>query len=187
MFRPVRISPPAKAPIHVDDAKVFLRVDGADDDVLIQGLIAAAVDHLDGRTGLLGRCLVTQVWQYKTIAFQRKISLGMPGATAAVVRYLDRDGAMQELSGDDIALVEEVRGSCIVFADHQPVIGWHGPATIDVTFGTAEDKVPAAIVQAIRMLVAHWYANREAVTTGSAAAIPMGVDMLIAPYRWISI
>lgn len=187
MIRPVRITPPAEMPITVEAAKIFLRVDGADEDALIEGLIAAAADHLDGRTGLLGRCLVTQVWQYQAVGFQRQFSLGMPGAVAATVHYFDRDGASQELPQEDITLVDTARGSCLVFADRQPTAVWYGPVTIDVTFGTAPDKVPAALVQAIRMLVAHWYANREAVASGSATELPLAVNALIAPYRWISI
>ena len=187
MIRPVRITPPAEMPITVEAAKIFLRVDGADDDALIEALIGAAVDHLDGRAGILGRCLVTQVWQYQAAGFQRQFSLGMPGAVAATVYYFDQDGFSQELPQENITFVDTSRGSCLVVADRLPTAVWYGPVTIDVTFGTASDEVPAALVQAIRMLVAHWYAHREAVASGSAMEVPLGVNALIGPYRWISI
>ena len=187
MDRPVRITAPVDLPVSVDEAKVFLRVDGAEEDDLIEGLIGAAVDHLDGRSGILGRCLVTQVWRYRFVSFQRCIDLDMPGASSAVVRYTDRDLADQTVQEDAIDLVETARGSRIVLADSIDGIDWFGPVEADVTFGTAPDAVPPAIIQAIRMLVAHWFANREAVVSGTASALPLGVQALISPYRWMSI
>lgn len=187
MFRPVRISPPAAAPVQISAAKAFLRVDGADEDLLIMNLIAAAVDYLDGRTGVLGRCLVTQVWRYQSLQIPRRFHFDMPGASAATVTFRDSDGIEQVLAPDAFELVETVRGSCLVVSGDAPVTAWHGPFIMDVTFGTTAEEVPPALVQAIQMLVAHWYANREAVVTGGVTPLPLGVDMLIAPYRWLSI
>jgi len=43
---------------------------------------------------------------------------------------------------------------------------------------------PPAILQAVRMLVAHWYEAREAVAaTPGGAAVPYGPKALLAPYR----
>jgi hypothetical protein len=39
-------------------------------------------------------------------------------------------------------------------------------------------------MQAMRLLVGHWYENREAVNVGGAVtAYPMAVSMLLADYR----
>ena len=187
MLRAVRITPPVVAPVTVDDAKVFLRVDGAEEDTLIESLIAAAVDHLDGRSGVLGRCMVTQVWRYQAQCLNAQFDFDMPGATAATVRFVDDAGEAQAVTVADDQLVQTVRGSSLIIADGDPLAEWRGPVTLEVTFGTAVEDVPPALVQAVRMLVAHWYANREAVVTGSAAPLPLGVQMLIAPYRWMSI
>ncbi|SHF67435.1 phage conserved hypothetical protein, phiE125 gp8 family [Loktanella atrilutea] len=187
MLRPVRITPPDWAPIKVEEAKLFLRVDGAEEDALIEGLIAAAVDHLDGRSGILGRCMVTQVWRYQAQCLHAQFDFDMPGATAATVRFVDATGETQAVTLPNDRLVETVRGSSLIVSDADPLAAWRGPAMIDATFGTAVDDVPPALVQAVRMLVAHWYANREAVVTRSAAPLPLGVQMLIAPYRWMSV
>ncbi|MFP5432845.1 MAG: head-tail connector protein [Alphaproteobacteria bacterium] len=41
---------------------------------------------------------------------------------------------------------------------------------------------------AILLLVGHWYANREAVVTGTIATqLPMAVDALLAPLRRVGI
>lgn len=52
--------PPAEPFITLEEAKRHLRVDGPDDDSLIEGLIAAAIGYLDGLDGVLGRALAPQ-------------------------------------------------------------------------------------------------------------------------------
>lgn len=42
---------------------------------------------------------------------------------------------------------------------------------------------PAPILQAVRFLVGHFYLNREAVVVGQAVVLPLGVSMMLAPYR----
>ncbi|BAT61227.1 phage gp6-like head-tail connector protein [Variibacter gotjawalensis] len=46
--------------------------------------------------------------------------------------------------------------------------------------------VPAALRQAMRLLIAHWYEHR-ATASDRAAQIPDGVGALIAPYRELSL
>ena len=43
--------------------------------------------------------------------------------------------------------------------------------------------VPAALRQAMLMLVGHWYAAREATAETRLEPVPHGVKALIAPYR----
>ena len=51
-------------------------------------------------------------------------------------------------------------------------------------YGDAGSDVPAPIVEAIKMLVAHWYENREAEVIGKVPAeLKLGVDALLRPYR----
>lgn len=45
--------------------------------------------------------------------------------------------------------------------------------------------VPPAVDHAVLMLVGHFYENREAVTDAKTAAVEIGVDRLIQPYREI--
>lgn len=42
---------------------------------------------------------------------------------------------------------------------------------------------PSSVLQAIRLLVAHWYLNREAAAAGVMAEVPYGVKAMLAPYR----
>ena len=57
------ISGPADPVVSLDEAKLHLRVDGDDENMLIQGFIDAAVAYLDGADGVLGRALAPQEWE----------------------------------------------------------------------------------------------------------------------------
>lgn len=45
------------------------------------------------------------------------------------------------------------------------------------------DGWPPEALQAVRLLVADWYENREPVASGGRVELPMGVKMLLAPLR----
>jgi hypothetical protein len=52
MYRPVLVAAPAIKPITLTEAKAALDISYTDKDTLIQGLIAAAIAHLDGWSGI---------------------------------------------------------------------------------------------------------------------------------------
>ncbi|QMV26844.1 phage gp6-like head-tail connector protein [Brucella sp. BO3] len=54
----------------------------------------------------------------------------------------------------------------------------------DFTGNAVPDPAPAQIKQAILMICAHWYENREASTVGiSAATLPLGVIAILRNHR----
>lgn len=57
--------------------------------------------------------------------------------------------------------------------------------SIEATFGGAgQDAIPPALMQAVFMLAAHWYENREASLVGvSGQYIPHGVWEIVNEYR----
>ena len=61
MLPPVRtVVPSVDDPLLTTaEAKAHCRVDTSDDDTLIASLVKAATAHLDGWSGILGRCLVS--------------------------------------------------------------------------------------------------------------------------------
>ena len=48
----------------------------------------------------------------------------------------------------------------------------------------ADGNVPAQISQAVRLLVGHWYRNREAETTVNMYKLPLGYESLLKKYRY---
>lgn len=189
MLRPVLITPPAEMPVSVAEAKANSRISFSDDDALVEALIGAATAHLDGYTGILCRCLVNQEWRQDFIDWGWRFRLPFPDVSSVAITYRDQDNAEQTVSADQYEAVEDARGALIVFRDafQDPGLYDDMVAPISVTFtagyGAAAD-VPDAIKAAIKLLVGHWYENREASIVGmTAAELPMAVESLITPYR----
>jgi len=177
MFTLVRTTAPAGAPITLSQAKAQIRVDHNDEDVLIQHYIDAATSLLDGPTGILGRCLVTQSWQMVIDALTGPVLLPFPDSTI--------DGAVfTDTAAGTLAYDLALQDQRLLL---RPSSGHGRPVEITFTagYGAASD-VPAAIRQAMLLLIGQWYDNREAVTVGAAGSpMPMAVDALLAPYRRI--
>lgn len=159
------------------------------DDALIEGYIAAAIDHLDGYTGVLGRALVTQTWRAEAAApdAQGCFCIPMPVTSVASVEVL-RDDAYETVSPSLYAF-RDMRTYGIV----RPRNGLSWPrydrdeSAFKITFTCgygAADDVPGAIKSAALLIIGGLYENREAIVTGGMPhRLPGGVDTLIAPYR----
>ncbi len=192
MLKPVRITAPADTPISLAEAKANMRVDGTDEDALITSLIGAAVDLIDGWSGILGRCVFTQTWRqdFQDFPSGRMIRLPLDPVQSVTVVYSDTANVEQTLSGTFYSLHTDDVGPFLWLLDGQ---NW--PSVNDrldavriemvVGYGAASD-VPNSIKQALFLMVGHWYENREA-SGRSMQEIPLGVYALLAPYRRISI
>lgn len=194
MNRPVRVTPPSATPLALADVKAHLNIDFDADDTLLGALIQAATDHLDGWSGVLGRCLVTQTWRQSFEEFTgRTLRLPFPGAASITsVTYQDADDATQTVAPESYALKEDALGAYLFFAESFTVPEtFYRPDAVSVTFTAgygAADAVPQAIKQAMLLLIGHWYENREAVNIGNIPTeIPMAMNALIAPYRRVSV
>jgi len=189
MLAPVRTVAPASTPVSLVEAKAHLRVDHSDDDTLITGLIAAATDHLDGYTGILGRAIITQTWRQDFYRFSPQMRLPLhPVASVSSVTYYDGDNVQQTLSENIYELLADGAGPYIARKADQT---WPGTknreAAVAATFIAGEATAPAAIKTAILLMVAHLYENREAVAEGGFEALPLAVDALTAPYRRVGV
>ena len=192
MLRPVLVTPPSGDIVPVAEVARHCRAeDVAEDAAMLQGFINAAVQHFDGWSGILGRCLLTQGWRLDLGCWPatRTIRLPFPDVSAVTtIAYSDGDDAEQTVSSSLYALVEDARGAAIRFLDGFTAPSLYGdrPDPVRVTFqagyGTADD-VPQPVKLAITMLAAHWYEHREAAGEGQMAPIPHAVDALTAPYR----
>lgn len=190
-LKPVRTVAPVAEPISLAEAKAHLRVDASDEDDLITALIQAATASLDGWSGRLGRCLVTQTWRQDYVGFPQGgvLRLPFPDVQSVSVSYVDETGASQTLATSIYHVVDDAIGAACV---RDPDATWpetdDRPISVSVTlvagFGLAA-AVPAPIKAAIKLMVGDLYAHRETVAGGSYASIPMSmtVQNLLAPYR----
>lgn len=172
----VRKTPPAAPLVSIADLKVHLRVDFDDDNALITSLFDAAMSHLDGPRGVLGRCIQPQTWTWTIDCLTTAVRLPIPFVSEVSVKIVDSGAA-----------VEVARRSCGIWTEVAPVEPVRLAVALDITAGTPEDAWPA-IAAAAKLLVGHWYSNRDAVVTGAAAtALPLAVERLLSPLKvaWI--
>jgi uncharacterized phiE125 gp8 family phage protein len=194
VIRPVLVTPPAEPPVTLDEAKAHLRVDHDDDDDLISGFVAAAVSYLDGHTGVLGRCMVTQTWRQGLSAWPPSGQILLPypdvDPDTVEVTFRDSDDAEQTLPDGQFEVIEDIRGAVVSFRRSftSPAVSDDRQAPVSVTFaagfGAAAD-VPVALKAAVLLLVGDLYENREDTVVGQVqvAELPLSASRLIAPWR----
>ena len=182
---------PASEPISTSVAKLHLRVDASTDDALIDTLCAAARRVVETITR---RKCITQTWDLKLDAFpDGAIWLScQPVTSVTSITYTDTNGDSQTLSSalytTDLPPGEESPYARIVPAYQQV---W--PQTRDVVnavtvrfvcgFATAA-AVPAAMMAAMKLLISHWYENRESVVVGTInSELEQGLNTLLWPCK----
>lgn len=167
MLRPVLITPNVADVVTLVEAKLHLRIDFTDDDTLIQSLIYAAVSHLDGYSGILGRPLLNATWQMGFANFNNSPwrLLFADYVTFTSIKYYDLTNTQQTLAGTVYDVLTDEIGPYIVLRYGQ---SWPNVYTRDdaVTvlwisgYGATAAAVPNDIKVAIKMIVAHWYEYR---------------------------
>jgi uncharacterized phiE125 gp8 family phage protein len=184
---------PTTTPVTLAEVKQHCRAgDFTDDDAMLQIYLDAAVALLDGYSGIMGRCLVSQVWELYYDAFpceDLKIPLG-DLISVGPVEYVDPDsGTYTTWTADNYEVDSKSLDGWIV-----PVSSWPTPmetvnavrVTFTAGYGAAAD-VPAALKAAILLLVQYWYENPNADKASDYNGLPPAVKALIAPFRRISI
>jgi len=198
MLKPVRTAPPADPPVSVAECKSHLRVSHSDDDTIIGIYLNAAVARLDGYSGILGRCMVTQSWRQDFECWPDLSVIRLPFADVSAVtslKYFDADNVEQTVSAGLYALAEDELGGLLWLKKDftAPTHNDDRPDPIQVTFVAgygAAAAVPAALKAAILLMVGDFYENREDTVIGvgvDVRPLPRGVDALIAPYRRVGV
>lgn len=189
-FAPVLLLAPAEHPVTLMEAKAHLRVEHSEEDLLITNLISAATSHLDGWTGTLGRCLVTQTWRQDYIGFCSKLRLPLhPVASVVSVNYIDSLGANQSLPNTEWQLLADNLGPYVALNAGKawPVTGAAAlVASVTYAAGGSPSAIPSAIKQAILLIIGDWYRHRETVAVGVATerlGLSATVSALLAPFR----
>lgn len=192
MLKPVLVTPPAadKPLISLDDAKKHLRVDHDEDNVYIESLVAAATSWLDGYSGVLGRALINQTWMIHPEWCPEGFRLPLaPVSSVTSVKYFDADNVEQTVVDTNYNLYEDLISPFV-----QMIPTYAFPATYDrlddisITFvagyGADATNIPGAIIIAAKLLIGHFYENREATAPAPGVfEMPLAVKALITPYR----
>ena len=186
-----RVEGPIEAALTLAEAKEHLRVTDSAEDAMIARLIDAATSHVEQYTG---RPLIRQKWEKKLDAFPLlgdAIELAKPPVISVdSVIYRDESGVQQTLSPECYELDAQSETAWLVTT---PGFIWPlayariNAVTIAFSAGwIAAGVLPSDIKAALLLLIGHLFENREAVIVDArvqAFELPMGVEMLLSPYR----
>jgi uncharacterized phiE125 gp8 family phage protein len=174
--------------ITTAEAKLHLRVDGNDEDALIDALVQASTQTVEAE---LRRALVTQTWDLLLDCFPACGVVELPyGATAVTsVTYVDDAGGTQTLATSQYVVDVASAPGRLVRADG---ITWptteRRPNAVAVRmtcgFGAAS-AVPESVKAWMKLYVGGLYRNREVFAVGvSVAELPFGfASGLLDPWR----
>lgn len=180
---------PAVEPISLAQAKAHLRVDTDAEDALIASLITTSRLHIEAALDL---ALIDQSWTWSIDAWPRRKPLILPLRPVSAVTsiaVLDESDAAHQLSPSDYLLDGNAVPARLVWRNPAGPPAPARPANgIEIAFvagfGSSADNVPSPIRQALLLLVAHWYEQREPVAAGTGAMpIPTMISELLAPFR----
>ena len=176
------ITAPTTYPVSRTEAKLHCRVDGADEDTLIDGLIAAANDYVERYTG---RSFATQTLRLTHDDFADDLQLPRgPVQSVTHIKYDDIAGVEQTLSTDYYTLDNVGHPAWIVLNN-----GYDWPEVLDgintvrVTYVAGYTTVPAPVKLAMLLLIGLWYDNRTAASDRPMVEVPHAVDALLCNYR----
>jgi uncharacterized phiE125 gp8 family phage protein len=186
MHRPVLVTPPA-AVVSLEDAKAYLREESSEQDAVIGTLIAAAVRHLDGWTGILGACIGAQEWRQDFDRFARCLPLPLSPVISIVdVKWRNSAGQISTIASAEYSLRTDGGARSVVrFRDAYAFPGdLNQVAAVSVTYRAGHETVPDELRLAMLMLIGHWYEHRMSVgSTTMATPLPQTVDLLISPFK----
>lgn len=185
-------TPAAVAVVSTANARAHVNQNHTDDDTYLDALVAAATVQAKKRTGL---SLITESMTVRFDDFPRNCHRNQivlpvgPIQSVTALKYLDTAGVEQTLSAslysaDIYSIPPRI----------YPAYGylWPIPQCIQnavrielvAGYGNAASDVPPGIVHAIKLLVGHWFRNRESVVVAeSVAKLPDAVEMLLDAER----
>jgi uncharacterized phiE125 gp8 family phage protein len=179
----------AAEPLTLTEAKLHLRVDHSTDDDLITALIKASREYCENFTR---RAIPSQTFDLKLDGFPDLIELPMPPVTAITsITYVDANGDTQTLSSS-LYRTDLPSGPKAQRARIEPAYGQVWPSTravvnaVTVRFVAGYSTYPGSILAAMKLLIGHWYEQREAVSVSIGAnvqTVPIAVDSLLWPYK----
>lgn len=206
MARLTLITAPTVEPISLAEARLHLKLTATGspathpDDALVTALIAAVRQHLDGRDGRLGRCLVPQTWEYSLDRFPtNEIRLPLPPLYhVESIKYDDADAVEQTVSAANY-VVDGDQAPQLSPAWILPLAPFIWPTTLDSVnvvrirfvagYSSAlepEDgsAVPAPIKAAMLLMLGNLYEHRGG---AESPGWPPAVDALLCQYETMSL
>ncbi len=184
------VTPPANEPVSLAEARKHCRIDHAEDDGLLTGIILAARQWAET---YLRRALCTQTLDYTLACWPDTIVLPRPPHQSVTsISYVDAAGATQVLASSEYqvdlssdSLAARIRPA---YQKTWPTtrLDTFNPITVRYVagYGGNPSNVPDAIRSAILLLIGNLYEHREDTVIGTITSqLPIGARHLMDPYR----
>lgn len=186
-------------PLTLAETKAHLKVEGTDEDNLIQLYLDAATAYCDGFHGFLGRALVTQTWRLTVDEFPTaEIKIPLPPLQSVTsVKYDDPAGVEQTMDPADYYVDTASEPGWII-----PVATAAWPTPLDAfnavrvefvagyapTTDSPPDlraNIPANIKAGILLIIGNMHEHREENIVGLIAnKLPFGADALLRRHKF---
>jgi uncharacterized phiE125 gp8 family phage protein len=190
----VTISGPTTEPVTLATLKHHLRIDDTSEDASLSSLITTSRLQIEAALSL---ALITQTWSWRFDRWPHQCGIELPLSPVQSISHVvlhDRSGLATDLPASGYMLDGQTIPARLIVTNGR----WTQPTApalgVEMRFvagyGSAAADVPAPIRQAILLLAAHWYGQREPGSCGSApstghaaSSIPQPVSDLLQPYR----
>jgi uncharacterized phiE125 gp8 family phage protein len=173
---------PLLEPVTLEETKKFIRVQHADDDVLINHLITVARQECERVTGF---ALITQTWNLHLDDVPDRSWINIPKPPLQLVEefsYLDPDAIEVVVPPEDYRIDTSTKPGRMEVAAWPSMSGSINTAVIRFVagYGDLREDVPADVRQGILVSVGFLYDHRETVFPGHTIGVLDTVDRLWA-------
>lgn len=167
---PVVTFAPSAEPVTLALTKEHVRVLDTDHDTILDSYIEAARDYVEKRTGL---SIVAQEKLFSRRDFADTMYLPVAPVQSVIINYLDLDNVSQLLAASVYVLggVDTLRPVIRLAEGEDWPDVFDNAEAVSVCAVTGFGETPAALTQAMLLLIGHWFANRETITVGSTTAM----------------
>jgi len=165
--------------LTLQEAKAHLYVTGTADDAMIESLIEEATDYAEQHMAFALRD--QEITAYLEPRNMQRLPFGNVSEVESV-EYRNTDNEWAAITDYYFDEAPE-----ILQIDTIPKDAVQIRVVYRAGYEYAED-VPGGVIRGIKLLIGHWYANREGVVVGVAANnVPLAVDALLQQHRLMGV
>ncbi len=173
-------TPPARQPVTLAEIKLHLKIDGPDEDTLLEHLLSAATRRVEFECSL---AMITQGWRLLRDCWPRRGLLEIPihpVRQVTEVKVLTSSGLVTVPQESYEADIHSRPARLRALPGFPPPAEGLNVVQVKLLCGFGDDPadVPADLRQAVMLLAAHWHECRE-----GREHIPPAVRDLITPWR----
>ncbi|HEX8323913.1 MAG TPA: head-tail connector protein [Tepidisphaeraceae bacterium] len=172
--------------LDIGDVRDHLGIDGTGLDPVLNACQRAAVDVIERECNIqIGPATFVLTTDFP--ACRGDITLPKPPVVAVQsVAYIDAAGNTQTLDPTAYRVGTARPGRLLVRPGRTwPETARGGAVTITFTAGHALNNLPESLLHAVRLLVGHYFENREATSTLTVKDVPFEVEMILNQHRFM--